>query len=71
MTVDADCTVQLDSALDNKYFSLNYKDFVPWLPGSESFKVKQQALAARGYPNIHLLVFFILTKDPVHEHSSR
>ena len=29
MTVDADCTVQLDSALDNKYFSLNYKDVVP------------------------------------------
>ena len=26
MTVDADCTVQLDSALDDEYFGLSYKD---------------------------------------------
>ena len=25
MTIDANCTVQLDSALDNKYFSLHYE----------------------------------------------
>ena len=26
MTINADCTVSLDSMWDNKYFDLNYKD---------------------------------------------